>query len=184
MHFSPRQVWRQTESVFKSIGLTIHVPTPHANTFRFSFFDEERFVILGGGSRANIYPVRMSNEVQHLPWSAIPATQLNPLLSRQFAHGTQAMVSRIELRSGCIVPTHAHPNEQISIVLSGSMIFTVGAPGDEREIKVLPNEVLVLPGNVPHSALALEDSVNLDLFAPPREDWITGNDAYLRGGKR
>ena len=123
----------------------------------------------------------MSERLKHIAWSAIPPEQLNPLLSRQFVHGEQAMLSRIQLQKGCIVPWHSHPNEQIVFILSGILRFTVGEEGAEKHVyDVHGGETLVIPGNVPHMAEALEDTDNLDIFAPPRHDWITGNDAYLR----
>jgi quercetin dioxygenase-like cupin family protein len=118
--------------------------------------------------------------IQHIAWSAIPEQPLKPGLTRQFAAGRQAMVSRIQLAKGTLVPTHAHHNEQVSVLLSGALLFTLGEPGDEVEKTVRPGEILIIPGGVPHSALALEDTENLDFFAPPREDWISGNDTYLR----
>jgi len=123
----------------------------------------------------------MSDRLLHLAWNAIPPEQLNPLLSRQFVTGSQAMLSRIQLQKGCVVPWHSHPNEQIVFILSGTLRFTVGEEGAERQVyDVRGGETLVIPGNVPHMAEALEDTDNLDIFAPPRQDWITGNDAYLR----
>ena len=124
----------------------------------------------------------MSDPLIHLAWSAIPPEQLNPLLSRQFVSGAQAMLSRIQLQKGCVVPWHSHPNEQIVFILSGILRFTVGEEGAEKHVyDVHGSETLVIPGNVPHMAEALEDTDNLDIFAPPRHDWITGTDAYLRG---
>lgn len=110
-------------------------------------------------------------------WSKIENEQLNPRLARQFVTGEQAMLSRITLRKGCVVPMHSHANEQIAFVLSGALRFTLG---DGATHMVAAGEILVIPGNLPHSAEALEDTVNLDIFAPPRQDWIDKNDAYLR----
>ncbi len=110
-------------------------------------------------------------------WSDVENEQLNPLLSRQFVTGTQAMLSRLVLAKGCIVPMHSHPNEQLSFTLQGSLLFKFG-DGTSQIVK--PGEVLVIPGNLPHSAEALEDAINLDIFAPPRQDWIDKDDAYLR----
>ena len=123
----------------------------------------------------------MSEPLLHLAWNAVPAEQLNPLLSRQFVTGTQGMLSRIQLKKGCIVPRHSHPNEQIVFILSGVLRFSVGEEGSAQDYVVRGGEVLVIPGNVPHLAEALEDTDNLDIFAPPRQDWISGDDAYLRG---
>lgn len=125
----------------------------------------------------------MSERVTHIAWSAIPPEQLNPLLSRQFVTGEQGMLSRIQLKKGCIVPRHAHANEQIAFILSGALRFSVGEEASATDYIVRAGEVLVIPGNIPHLAEALEDTDNLDIFAPPRQDWISGNDAYLRGDR-
>jgi quercetin dioxygenase-like cupin family protein len=122
----------------------------------------------------------MSEPARHIAWSSIPPEQLNPLLSRQFVTGSQAMLSRIQLGKGCIVPRHSHPNEQIAFILSGALRFSLGEESSAQDYIVRAGEVLVIPGDTPHLAEALEDTDNLDLFAPPRQDWISGSDAYLR----
>jgi quercetin dioxygenase-like cupin family protein len=109
-------------------------------------------------------------------WNDIAPEQLNPLLTRQFITGDQAMISRIVLKQGCVVPTHAHSNEQLAFILDGALRFNL----DGEVFEVRSGEVLVIPSNVPHSAEALEDTINFDIFAPPRQDWIDGDDAYLR----
>ncbi len=91
------------------------------------------------------------------------------------------MVALIKLKKGCVVPMHSHHHEQISSILSGALMFRIGKPGEIVEKVVRAGEVLLLPGHVPHSAEALEDTENLDFFAPPREDWLSGDDAYMRG---
>lgn len=93
------------------------------------------------------------------------------LLERRRVIGQQAMISRVALEKGCIVPTHAHPNEQFACLLSGKMRFGIGAEGSpaRRELVLSGGDVLLLPGGVPHSAEALEDSVILDVFSPPSE---------------
>ena len=90
------------------------------------------------------------------------------------------MLARIELKKGCVVPRHAHANEQISYIVQGALRFSIGEEDAAEERIVRAGEVLILPGNVPHSAEALEDTVDFDVFAPPRQDWIEGSDAYLR----
>ena len=110
-------------------------------------------------------------------WSEVENEQLNPLLSRQFVAGAQAMLSRIVLTKGCIVPPHSHPNEQIAFVLQGALRFELG---DGATHIVKAGEVLIIPGNLSHTVVALEDTINLDIFAPPRQDWIDKDDAYLR----
>jgi quercetin dioxygenase-like cupin family protein len=115
-------------------------------------------------------------ELQHIPWSAVAVEALNPLLGRHFVVGQNIMLSRVLLKKGCIVPEHSHHNEQISYVVEGALKFGI----DGKEIVVKAGEVLLIPSNMPHSAEALEDSVSLDIFDPPRADWINKTDAYLR----
>jgi quercetin dioxygenase-like cupin family protein len=115
-------------------------------------------------------------EARHESFNEMPVEHLNPLLERQFVTAGKAMLARILLRKGCIVPLHHHENEQITYILEGALLFTL----EGREIIVRAGEVLVIPPNVPHSAEALEDTIDLDVFTPPRQDWISGTDAYLR----
>ena len=84
------------------------------------------------------------------------------------------------LDKGAEVPRHSHENEQITYILEGALLFKLGANG-EREVMVRAGEVLVIPSYLPHSALALEDTLDVDVFNPPRQDWLAGTDAYLRG---
>lgn len=109
-------------------------------------------------------------------WNSIPPEQLNPLLTRQFITGQQCMLARVVLTKGCVVPEHSHPNEQIAFILEGALRFSLA--GETHTVQA--GEVLVIPPNVPHSAVALEDTIDFDIFAPPRQDWISGEDAYLR----
>ena len=109
-------------------------------------------------------------------WGRIQKEQMSPVLVRQVIHGANITVARLELRKGCTVGEHSHHNEQISMVEKGALRFVVD--GAERIVKA--GEVLRIPPHAPHSAEAIEDSVAVDLFAPIREDWIRGDDAYLR----
>ena len=122
----------------------------------------------------------MSSEALHTPWSDLPVEQLNPLLTRQFVTGSQAMFARLELKKGCIVPRHHHPNEQITYITQGALRFSLGEEGSTVDKVVRPGEVLVIPPNLPHSAEAIEDTIDFDIFAPPRQDWISRDDSYLR----
>jgi quercetin dioxygenase-like cupin family protein len=112
-------------------------------------------------------------------WDDLPRETLNEKLDRQMLHGERVMLAHIHMRAGCVVPRHFHENEQLSYVLRGALRFQVGANGEE-EVIVRAGEVLVLPSNLPHSAEALEDSLSLDVFSPPRQDWLDGTDSYLR----
>ncbi|HEX4166026.1 MAG TPA: cupin domain-containing protein [Bryobacteraceae bacterium] len=116
-------------------------------------------------------------DAQHVQWDKIPIEKLNPLLERQIVVGEKVMVARILLKKGCVVPMHHHHNEQISIVESGVLQFEVNG----KEVIVRAGEVLCIPPHAPHTATALEDTVDLDIFTPPREDWIKKTDEYLRG---
>jgi len=118
-----------------------------------------------------------AEKLQYTGFDRIPLEHLNPLIDRQFIYGERAMLARIVLRKGALVPRHSHDNEQITYILEGALRFTMG---DGRVITVGAGEVLVIPSNLPHQAEALEDTVDLDIFTPPRADWIAGTDAYLR----
>jgi quercetin dioxygenase-like cupin family protein len=102
-------------------------------------------------------------------WDDLPADQPMDLLSRKRIIGTQMMISQVHLKRGCVVPTHQHANEQFACIMSGSLKFGIGAEGDpkRRMVVVKAGDVLHLPGYVPHSAEALEDTLVLDLFSPP-----------------
>ena len=117
---------------------------------------------------------------QHVRWSDLAPEPMNPLLTRQFISGSQGMLARIVLKRGCLVPRHSHPNEQIAFIEFGALRFTLGDEGATTDYVVRTGEVLVIPANVPHSAEALEDTVDYDIFTPPRHDWLAGDDTYLR----
>jgi quercetin dioxygenase-like cupin family protein len=120
----------------------------------------------------------MENTVTHTRWSDIPPEQMSPLITRQYAHGEQAMLARVMLKKDAVVPEHSHPNEQITYIITGALEFIIA--GVSHVIRA--GEILVIPANVPHTAIAREDTEDLDLFAPPRQDWINKDDAYLRRG--
>ncbi len=117
-------------------------------------------------------------EAEHHRWADIEPEPLNPLITRQYVVGTNTMLARIVLKKGARVPMHQHFHEQISHVVGGALNFLV----DGKEVAVRAGEILTIPPDVPHEVVALEDSVALDIFNPPRQDWIDGDDAYLRGG--
>jgi quercetin dioxygenase-like cupin family protein len=110
-------------------------------------------------------------------WDAEPVEPLNDLIGRQMLNGAAMTLARITLARGAVVPRHSHPNEQIATVLSGRLRFRLG----DVEHVVDAGASVLIAGDVPHQVEALEDSVVLDVFSPPREDWIRGDDAYLRG---
>lgn len=116
-------------------------------------------------------------------WDSIPLEALNPLISRRLITTERQMLAQVVLSKGAIVPAHDHHNEQFTYILSGCLRFWLGehadAPGDVF-VDVRAGEVLAIPGGVRHRAEALEDTLDLDVFNPPRADWLDGSDAYLR----
>jgi len=110
-------------------------------------------------------------------WDDIPAEPLNALLSRKIITGERTMLAHIFLKKGCVVPAHSHDNEQMTYVIKGALKFTING----REILLKAGEVMHIPSNVVHSAVAVEDTLDMDVFCPPRQDWLDKTDAYLRG---
>jgi quercetin dioxygenase-like cupin family protein len=119
------------------------------------------------------------NRATHHRWEDIPAEPLKGTISRRLISGERMMIAHVYLKKGDDVPRHAHDNEQLTYVIEGALQLWLGA-NDERTVVVRAGEVLVIPSNLPHRALALEDTLDCDVFCPPRQDWLTGTDAYLR----
>lgn len=121
-----------------------------------------------------------ADQFSHAKWDDIAIEQLSPLIGRHFIVGSNIMIARVLLKKGAVVPMHDHVNEQVSYILEGALKFLLKTEQGDREIVVRAGEVLCIPPNLPHEAYALEDTVDLDVFTPPRQDWIERNDAYLR----
>jgi quercetin dioxygenase-like cupin family protein len=113
-------------------------------------------------------------------WDDIPLEKLTGDISRRLITGENMMIAHVYLDRGAVVPEHSHHNEQITYVLKGALKFLLGED-QETEVVVGAGEVLTIPPNLPHSAVALEDTLDVDVFNPPRQDWLDGSDAYLRG---
>lgn len=126
--------------------------------------------------KGTVSQAKRKAELQHVPWNSVPVEALNPLLGRHFVVGQNIMLARVLLKKGCIVPEHSHPNEQLTYIAAGALKFWI----DGKEIVVNAGECLTIPPNMPHKAEALEDTVDFDVFSPPRADWMSGTDAYLR----
>ena len=118
-------------------------------------------------------------KMKHIPWKSVERESLNPLIDREMVVGEKMMLARVLLKKGAHVPMHQHHNEQITYILEGALKFAI----DGKEIVVRAGEVLCIPPNMPHEAWAVEDTVDLDVFDPPREDWLNKTDAYLRQGR-
>ena len=113
-------------------------------------------------------------------WDEMPRETVSPLIDRRLITGDRMMLAHVYLKQGCVVPKHSHENEQLTYILEGALRFWIGE--DESEtVLVRAGEVLHIPSNVPHKAEALEDTLDVDVFSPPRADWFDGSDAYLRG---
>jgi quercetin dioxygenase-like cupin family protein len=114
--------------------------------------------------------------MKHFRWDEIPADQVNEKFVRKLAWQGGLMIAWMECKQGCVVPPHSHANEQLTFVTQGKWRFVIGG----KEQVVGPDEMVYIPSNTVHSAVAIEDLVAYDIFTPPREDWIKGEDAYLR----
>ena len=112
-------------------------------------------------------------------WDEIPAEQVNAKFLRKLAWDGAQMIAWMECQKGCSVPAHSHVNAQLTFVVKGKWQFEMGG----KKFFVGANDLLFIPPNVVHSAEAVEDLVAYDIFTPPREDWISGTDAYLRNAK-
>jgi quercetin dioxygenase-like cupin family protein len=122
--------------------------------------------------------VETSVKAKYTKWNDVEVESLNSLIGRQMVVGTNVMVARVLLKKGAVVPMHSHHNEQVTYILEGALRFSI----DNQIITVSAGEVLCIPPHMPHEALALEDTVDVDIFNPPRQDWIDKDDAYLRQG--
>ncbi len=119
-----------------------------------------------------------ATEARHFRWSDIPEERVTDDISRRLITGDGMMLAHVYLKSGAVVPQHSHHNEQLTYILSGALRFLIGADRG-REVIVRAGEVLHLPSNVPHEAHALEDTLDVDIFNPPRQDWLDGTDSYF-----
>ena len=115
----------------------------------------------------------------HYRWEDVPKEEVSQGIARRLVSGERLMLTHVYLDKGFVVPRHSHENEQLTWILEGVLRFWLGE--DESEVvDVTAGEVLHLPSNLPHKAEALEDTLDVDIFAPPRQDWLDGSDAYLR----
>ena len=114
--------------------------------------------------------------LKYISWNQVEREKLNDLIDREMVVGEKIMMARVIMKKGAHVPLHYHHNEQVTYILEGALKFAV----DGKEIVVHAGEVLCIPSNMPHEAWALEDTLDLDVFTPPREDWLSKSDVYLR----
>ena len=121
------------------------------------------------------------SHVRHEKWSEIEHEKVTDDISRRLFTGERLMLAHVYLEKGAIVPTHSHENEQLTWIIEGALRFWIGDEGsdDIQELVVSAGEVLHIPSNVPHKAEALEDTFDVDVFSPPRQDWLDGTDSYF-----
>jgi quercetin dioxygenase-like cupin family protein len=117
--------------------------------------------------------------LKYTAWNKTEREHLNALIDREMIVGDKIMLARVYIKKDGHVPLHHHHNEQVTYILEGALKFAI----DGKEIVVRAGEVLCIPSNMPHEAWALEDTVDLDVFNPPREDWLNKTDEYLRHGR-
>ena len=115
----------------------------------------------------------------HHVWDDMPKEKVSDQLSRRLITGERMMLAHVYLKKGCVVPRHKHENEQLTYILEGALKFFLGEDG-KKTVTVRSGEVLYIPSNIPHEAHAVEDTLDVDVFSPPRQDWINKTDAYLR----
>lgn len=111
-------------------------------------------------------------------WSDITLERVTDTLDRKLITGDGMMLAHVFLKKGCIVPKHQHHNEQFTYIMEGALRFWIGAD-EAEEVIVRAGEVLHIPANVWHRAEALEDTLDMDIFSPPREDWLNHTDTYF-----
>ena len=119
--------------------------------------------------------------VRHHRWDEMPKERVTDDIHRRLVTGERMMLAHVYLDKGAIVPTHQHDNEQLTYILEGALRFWIGDPeaGDVEEIVVRAGEVLYIPSNVHHKAEAIEDTLDVDVLSPPRQDWLDGSDSYF-----
>lgn len=120
----------------------------------------------------------MSDVARLYKWDEMSWEPVTAQLSRKLVSGERMMIAHVHLEKGCVVPWHAHDNEQLTYILQGALHFWLGEDGDQ-EVVVRAGEVLHIPPNLPHKAEALADTLDVDVFSPPRQDWLDGTDTYF-----
>lgn len=118
------------------------------------------------------------NAARHVPWDSLDWEEVTGSIRRRLITGDSMMIAQVFLDKGAVVPKHSHLNEQITYIVSGALHFRLGDDLD-REVTVRAGEVLHIPAHLPHEATALEDTLDVDVFSPPRADWLDGSDAYF-----
>ena len=120
-------------------------------------------------------------QVRKFVWDEMPKEKVTDTIDRRLVTGERMMLAHVYLEQGAVVPMHEHENEQLTYVLEGGLRFWIGSE-DAEPIDITSGQVLTIPSNVPHKAQALEDTLDVDVFSPPRQDWLDGTDTYFQEG--
>lgn len=132
-----------------------------------------------GSSTPSSAAVSSTNGVSFFRWDDMQKERVTDMLDRRLITGDRMMLAHVYLKKGCVVPKHSHENEQLTYILEGALKFWIGEDQKE-EVIVRAGEVLLIPSHVPHKAEALEETLDVDVFSPPRQDWLAKTDDYLR----
>ena len=130
-------------------------------------------------SEAKASQQEQNGEVSLFRWDDMKKERVSDMLDRRLITGDRIMLAHVYLKKGCIVPKHSHENEQFTYILEGALKFWIGED-QKQEVIVRAGEVLVIPSNIPHKAEAIEETLDVDVFSPPRQDWLAKTDDYLR----
>ena len=122
--------------------------------------------------------MKTESQVSFFRWDDMPKERVTDTISRRLVTGDRMMLAHVYLDKGAVVPKHSHENEQLTYILEGALRFWIGED-QKREVVVRAGEVLHIPSNVPHKAEALEDTLDVDVFSPPRQDWLNHTDSYF-----
>ena len=105
-------------------------------------------------------------------WDEIALEKITEMMSQKIIAGEREMLAQTYLKRGTLVPMHSHESEQMTYILQGALKVLVGG----EEVTVREGEVLHIPARMPHQAEALEDTFELDVFSPIRQDWMRGEE--------
>ncbi|MDH5643164.1 MAG: cupin domain-containing protein [Gemmatimonadota bacterium] len=152
----------------RSIFLRLFQQVPATGNFQIPFYGVEQVA---------------NQSVRLFRWEEMEKEPVTDVIDRRVVSGEKAMVAHVYLTKGAVVPTHSHENEQFTYILEGALRFWIGEDGGE-ELVVRAGEILHIPSNVPHKAEALEDTLDVDVFSPPRQDWLDGTDNYFHDGDK
>jgi quercetin dioxygenase-like cupin family protein len=160
---------------FLAVRFSVPFATQGSNHDRWRVVHTQRRITL----REERPPMAAKKECKFYRWDSMKKERVSDMLERRLITGDRMMLAHVYLKKGCIVPKHSHENEQLTYILEGALKFWIGEDGAE-EITVRAGEVLLIPSNIPHKAEALEETLDVDVFSPPRQDWLDKKDDYLR----